>query len=308
MQIHGMDIEKLDLNLLRIFDALFRARNVTRAGDIVGLSQPAVSFALGKLRLLAADQLFVRTPNGMEPTPRALRMAEPIGLILEMVRRDVFPEEEFDAGTSTRTFVLSLTDVGEMVFLPKIIRHMRTEAPNITLQSISMSPGQLEEAMTACRVDLAIGYFPDINKANFYQQHLFTHTFACLVRKDHPTIGESLSLAQFLEATHVVIRAEGRSQEIFERFLTEQKITRRVGLSIPHFMSIPHLLPESDMIATVPYSCARAFARLGSLRMLPLPMKAPDFDLKQHWHARHHRDAANQWLRGAIYQCFSGGI
>lgn len=308
MGIHTMDIEKVDLNLLRIFDALIRTRNVTRAGDIVGLSQPAVSAALNKLRGLTGDALFVRTPKGMEPTPRAVRMVDPVQMILEVVKRDVFLQEDFDPKTSQRVFTLSLTDVGEMVFLPKVIRRLQTEAPNITLRSVSMLPTRLEEAMTAGEVDLAVGYFPDINKASFYQQHLFTHTFACLVRKDHPTITETLSMAQFLEATHVVIRAEGRSQEIFERYLDEKKITRRVGLSIPHFMSIPHLLPESDMIVTVPYSCALAFAKLGTLRLLELPMTAPKFDLKQHWHARLHRDPANQWLRRTLYESFCIGI
>jgi DNA-binding transcriptional LysR family regulator len=303
-----MDTDHIDLNLLRIFDALFRTRSVTRAGDLVGLSQPAVSFALNKLRSLTADPLFVRTPKGMEPTPRAIKMADPVQLILEVVKRDVFLQDEFDPRPSKRSFTLSLTDIGEMVFLPKLIKRLKNEAPNIELRSVSMPPSQLEEAMTAGEVDLAVGYFPDITKANFYQQQLFTHTFACLVRKDHPAIREELSMAQFLEATHVVIRAEGRSQEIFERFLDEQHIKRQIGLSIPHFMSIPHLLPESDMIATVPYSCAHAFAKLGSLRMLPLPMKAPTFDLKQHWHARFHRDAANQWMRATIYDCFSKGI
>lgn len=303
-----MDIQNIDLNLLRIFDALIRTRNVTLAGEMVGLSQPAVSFALNKLRALTADPLFVRTPRGMEPTPRATRMADPVHLILEMVQRDVFLQDEFDPATSTRVFTLSLSDVGEMVFLPKLLKRLKNEAPNITIKAVSMLPARLEEAMTAGEVDLAVGYFPDITKANFYQQHLFTHTFSCLVRADHPVIRTKLTMKQFLEATHVVIRAEGRSQEIFERYLDEQHVVRKVGLSIPHFMSIPHLLPESDMIVTVPHSCARAFSKLGSLRMFDLPMKAPTFDLKQHWHARYHRDAANQWLRGVLYECFSGGI
>ncbi|RJF95122.1 LysR family transcriptional regulator [Noviherbaspirillum saxi] len=303
-----MDIEKIDLNLLRIFDALMRTRNVTLAGEIVGLSQPAVSFALNKLRVLTDDLLFVRTSKGMEPTPRALRMADPIQHVLEVVQRDVFLKDNFDPLTSTRVFTLSLSDVGEMVFLPKLLKKLRMSGPGITFKSVSMTPARLEEAMTAGEVDLAVGYFPDITKANFYQQHLFTHTFACLVRRDHPTIKRQLSMKQFLDASHVVVRAEGRSQEIMERYLEGQNIARKVGLSIPHFMSIPHLLPESDMIVTVPYSCAEAFAKFGTLKMLDLPMKAPAFDLKQHWHARYHRDAGNQWLRGIIYECFSKGI
>jgi DNA-binding transcriptional LysR family regulator len=303
-----MDITNIDLNLLRIFDALIRTRNVTQAGDVVGLSQPAVSFGLNKLRTLTGDPLFVRTSKGMDPTPRALRIADPVRHVLEVVQRDIFLQDDFDPNNSHRTFTLSLSDVGEMVFLPKLLKRLRVDAPGITIKSVSMPPSRLEEAMSVGEVDLALGYFPDITKANFYQQHLFTHSFACLVRRDHPTIKEKLTMEEFLNAFHVVIRAEGRSQEIMERFFEEQQIVRKVGLSIPHFMSIPHLLPESDMLVTVPFSCARAFAKLGELRMLELPMKAPTFDLRQHWHARCHRDAANQWMRGVIYECFSEGI
>ncbi len=300
-----MDTEKIDLNLLRIFDALMRTRNVTLAGELVGLSQPAVSFALQKLRALAGDALFVRTPKGMEPTPRAERMADPVRHVLEVVQKDVFQREEFLPAVSERTFTLCLSDVGETVFLPKLLKRLSVEAPSVRIQSVSLTPLRLEEAMMAGEVDLAAGYYPDLTKANFYQQHLFTHSFACLVRHDHPLIGARLSAKQFLDATHIVIKAEGRSQEIFERYLEENNIKRRVGLTIPHFMSIPYLLQESDMIATVPYSCATAFAGLGQLRMLKLPLQVPTFELKQHWHARYHRDAANQWLRQVLYECFS---
>jgi len=303
-----MDTDKIDLNLLRIFDALMRTKNVTLAGEIVGLSQPAVSFALNKLRALTGDTLFVRTPKGMEPTPRASRMADPIRHVLEVVERDVFQQEQFDPAASGRTLTLSLTDIGEMVFLPKLLKRLKSEAPGIVLKTLSMPPAQLAEAMAAGDVDLAVGYYPDITRANFYQQHLFTHSFAGLVRVDHPVIGAQPTLQQFLEATHVVVRAEGRSQELFERYLEQQGIARKVGLSIPHFLSILHLLPESDMMATVPFSCARAFSRLGTLCMVELPLKTPSFDLKQHWHARYHRDAGNQWLRQLIHDCFRNGL
>ncbi|WP_249223002.1 LysR family transcriptional regulator [Noviherbaspirillum sp. L7-7A] len=299
-----MDIENIDLNLLRIFDALIRARNVTLAGELVGLSQPAVSYALNKLRVITADPLFVRTPRGMEPTPRAARMALPVREILEMVKRDVFLHDEFVPGTNNKSFTISLSDVGETVFLPPLLKRLRIDAPNIAIKSVSMMPARLEEALRCGDVDLAVGYFPDINKANFYQQHLFSHPFACLVRIGHQIIKTKLTMKQFLDASHIVIRPEGRSQEIFERYLEEQGIKRRIGLSIPHFMSVPYLLAESDMIVTLPLAIAQMFAKHGELKILPLPIESPTFDLKQHWHARYHRDAANQWLRRVIYETF----
>ncbi len=303
-----MDIQKIDLNLLRIFDALMRTKNVTMAGDIVGLSQPAVSFALNKLRKLTGDALFVRTPKGMEPTPRATWMADPIRHVLEVVERDIFQREAFDPASSERTFTLSLTDIGELVFLPPLLKRLKRDAPGIVLVSQSMPPAKLADAMAAGEVDLAVGYYPDITKANFYQQHLFAHSFASVVRKDHPHIGPKPTRKQFLDASHLVVKAEGRSQELFERFLVQEGIVRRVGLSVPHFLSILHLLPESDMIATVPFSCARAFEKMGTLRMVELPLAVPTFDLKQHWHARYHRDPANQWLRKIVYESFCNGL
>lgn len=303
-----MDIDKTDLNLLRIFDALIRSQNVTLAGELVGLSQPAVSFALNKLRKLTGDALFVRTTKGMEPTPRAMKMADPVRHVLDVVRQEVFLLDEFHPASSERVFTLSLSDIGEMVFLPKLMKYLRSKAPHILIKSVSMPPARLEEAMAAGEVDLAVGYYPDITKANFYQQHLFTHGFACLVRTDHPEFKRKLTMKQYLNATHILIRAEGRSQELLERYFDDQKIKRKAGLIIPHFMSIPHLLPESDMIATVPSSCAKAFAKLGTTRLLELPFNAPVFDLKQYWHARYHRDTANQWLRQVLYECFLNGL
>ncbi len=303
-----MDINDLDLNLLRVFDAIFQAKSVTLAGEQIGLSQPAVSFALNKLRVLIEDPLFIRTSRGMEPTPRAISMAAPIQHILESIKQVVLTREEFNPLLSERTFTISLVDIGEMVFLPKLLRCFRRLAPNIRIKIVSMVPLLLEDALATGEVDLAVGYYPDISKANFYQQHLFTHSFACLAARNHPYIKENLTMKQFLEASHVVVRAEGRSQEVFERYLEKKGIKRRIGLSVPHFMGILHFLPASEFVATVPYSCADAFSRFGALRKLNLPMKAPSFDLKQHWHARYQGDPANQWLRQTIYENFRNGL
>ncbi|MFM0011999.1 LysR family transcriptional regulator [Paraburkholderia sediminicola] len=303
-----MDIDTLDLNLLRIFDALIRTRNVTSAGEAVGLSQPAVSYALAKLRTITGDELFVRSRGGMEPTPRAIHMGVPIRQVLDMIRREVFQTDHFIPSEAERVFTLSLSDIGEMVFLPRLLRRLQTEAPHVTVKSVSLSPADLQEAMASGDVDLAAGYFPDIIKANFYQQHLFAHTFACLVREGHPTIRKRMTMKQFMDATHIVIRAEGRSQEIFERHLEEKRITRRVGLVIPHFMSVPHLLQATDMVATVPRSLAEALVSFGTVCMFDLPFETPKFDLKQYWHARFHRDPANQWLRQLVYESFIQGI
>jgi DNA-binding transcriptional LysR family regulator len=299
-----MDIGRLDLNLLRVMDAMLQTRKVTEAAVRLSLSQPALSFALGKLRKFFDDPLFVRTARGMQPTPLALQMAGPVHEILELVRAEVLQRSTFDPGTTERKFTLSLSDAGEMVFLPRLLRSLRQSAPGANVSSVQLPPTELEQAMEAGEVDLAVGYFPDLTKEGFYQQRLFAQPFVCIMRADHPTIGNKLSLKQFLSASHAVVRPEGRSQEIFERTLDAHGVKRRIALSIPHFMSVPFIIMESDLIVTVPLAVGRSFAKMTNLKMFPLPISMRDVDLKQHWHARFHRDPVNRWLRGLIHTVF----
>src|SRR5439155_3014595 len=230
-------------------------------------SQPALSFALAKVRRFFDDPLFVRTANGMEPTPLALQMAEPVRQVLELVRSDLLRRASFDPRATERTFTLSLSDAGEMVFLPRLLKALRREAPKARVSSVQLPPKKLEQAMEAGEVDLAVGYFPDLTKAGFYQQRLFAQPFVCIMRADHPTIRKKLTLREFLHADHAVVRPEGRSEEVFERALEARGLTREVVLSIPHFMSVPFIIMESDLIVTVPLGVAQSFARMANLKL-----------------------------------------
>src|SRR5437899_2776845 len=262
-----MDIDRLDLNLLRVIDAMLQTRKVTEAGVRLNLSQPALSFALGKLRKFFDDPLFVRTAQGMQPTPLALQMAGPVHEILELVRVEVLQRSTFDPSTTVRTFTLSLSDAGEMVFLPRLLRSLRRSAPSANVSSVQLPPKELERAMEVGDVDLAVGYFPDLTKEGFYQQRLFAQPFVCIMRADHPTIGNKLSLKEFLNASHAVVRPEGRSQEIFERTLAARGLQRRVTWSIPPFISGPFIRLDTDLIVTVPLAVGRPFAHMRSLKM-----------------------------------------
>jgi len=300
-----MDVRQIDLAMLRILDALIQTRHATLAGANLGLSQPSVSFALNKLRALTQDELFVRTHRGMEPTPRALDMADTVRQILDMVDKDLLGTPQFDPKTAQRRFTLSMSDIGEIVFLPYLSQHLAKVAPNISLQAISLPPLELEEALLSGDVDLSVGYYPDFKKANYYQQYLYSDNFVCIMRQAHPLAGQQLSHDTFTSARHLVVKSEGRSEEVFERFLATRNVQRPVKLVIPHFMSIPHLLGDTDLIATIPRSCAAALVRSGKLTTAESPVGSPQFDIKQHWHARFHRDAANRWLRGVIHSAFS---
>jgi DNA-binding transcriptional LysR family regulator len=194
--------------------------------------------------------------------------------------------------------------VGELVFLPPLRTHLERVAPLADIKTVSTPPAQLEEAMRAGEVDLAVGYFPGLQGAAVYQQRLFGHSFVCIVRKNHPRIGEQITKKQFLEEKHAVVQQEGKSHELFELALAEQGLSRRIALSMPHFLAIPLIIAESDLIVTVPYAVARSFAKLAELKLLRPPIKVPPADVKQHWHARFHHDETNKWIRGVVASLF----
>lgn len=299
-----MNSTGLDLNLLRVLSALFEEGQTTKAAARLSLSQPAISHALAKLRTSLGDELFVREHNVMKPTPYAESIREPVRRLLEIVAREIAHERDFQPATTRRRFTLSTSDIGELVFLPELLRSFAALAPHATIRSLSMPPDELAVAMADGSVDLALGYFPDLSGSSFYQQKLFQHRFTCLVRRDHPVIGDVLTLEQFLAADHVVVAQEGRSQEIFEQRMTELRLERRVLLQSPHFMSTPLLVAHSDLIATVPRAVGRAYCRIAPLRLLAPPIRIPAIPLKQFWHRRVHNDPAVAWLRELIAALF----
>jgi DNA-binding transcriptional LysR family regulator len=300
-------VEGLDLNLLPIVFALYDERSVSRAAKAIGMSQPAVSMALRKLRAHFDDPLFIRAARGVAPTPRAHALVKASRPLLAQLQEDLLSKQTFDSVRSTRAFTFALSDVGELVFLPRLIERLRGEAPHCTLRSVSMPPQQTARGLEKGEIDLAVGYFPDLVQNNFFQQRLFTHRFACLMRADHPRYAKRLSLKAFLEIEHAVVHAEGRSHELFEKRLERKRIRRKIALHTPHFLSIPIILSRSDLMATVPHALGLYFARLAPQQFavaMP-PFEVGGFDVKQHWHRRVHHDARNQWLRRQVAELFN---
>ena len=297
---------KLDLNLLPIAIALYDELSVSRAAQALGMSQPAVSMALRKLRAAYHDPLFLRAANGVAPTPRAHVLVRTARPLVNELRQRLLAEETFDPGFSDRSFTFALSDVGEMVFLPRLLERLRAQAPNAAIRSVSMPPLQIAAGLENGEIDLAIGYFPDLTRSSFFQQRLFTHAFACLLRASHPRRARQLSLGDFLAMEHAVVRAEGRSQEIFERFLDRKKIHRKIVLYTPHFLSLPMIIARSDLVTTVPHAIGVYFSRLsGDLALARPPFDIAGFDLKQHWHRKYHSDSRNQWLRKQVALLFN---
>jgi DNA-binding transcriptional LysR family regulator len=296
---------EFDLNLLQVVLAIAEERSVSRAAVRLGWSQPKVSIALNKLRQSFADPLFVRGSHGMEPTPRAAALLAPTRDILARVRNDVLMSAAFAPAITTRCFTFALSDIGEMTFLPKLLPWLQQHAPGATVVSVTLPPEQIAAGLEAGTIDLAIGYFPDLKARNFFQQRLFTHTFVSLINARHHIQNKRMTMAEFLGTGHAVIRAEGRSQEIFEQLLANKKIERRVVLSTPHFMSIPFIIAATDLLVTVPRAVGESFAAIPHIRLVEPPLDIPSFDLKQHWHRKYHKDDANMWIRSVVAQLFA---
>lgn len=300
---------QFDLNLLRVAVAVSDANSVSIAARNLGISQPAASSALARLRIAVCDPLFVKTARGMEPTPRAIEFVATARELLSRVSRDLLSNLTFDPATTCEIFTFAMSDIGEMVFLPRLLDYFKTNAPRAIVRSVSTSPAQVESGLEGGEIDLAIGYFPDLKKNNYFQQRLFTHYFVCLLRADHPIRGPKLSMVQFLDLNHAVVLAEGRSQEIFERFLEKKRIRRKIKLWTQHFMSIPTVIARSDLVVTVPHALGMYFTRSGAnIKMVKPPFNIPNIELKQHWHRKYHYDPKIIWLREVVSRLFNDAV
>jgi len=302
-----MDLRPVDLNLLLVFEALSEHASVTRAGEAMGLSQPAMSAALSRLRALLNDPLFVKIGARMEPTERAQALAEPIRRVLQTVRHEVLLAGGFEPAQTRRTFTLITPDIGEMQFVPPLMARLAEQAPHVRLRVIARPRTATADALMSGDADLAIGYFPDLRGASFFQQKLFDNRHVCLLRVGHPRIhGGALSLGDYLALQHVVVRPEGR-EHVFERHLAELGIEPDVVLELSHFMSLLPLIESSDLVATVPEDLASLCQRHARIRVLASPIEAPGIPVHQFWHRRAHKDAGNQWLRAQVQALFGTG-
>jgi DNA-binding transcriptional LysR family regulator len=300
-KIGTVDIREVDLNLLVIFDAMARHRSVSKTAEAVGLSQPATSGALARLRTLFGDALFVRAGSQMKPTPRALELAPSVHRMVEMVNSEILQQASFDPAHTDRSFHILTPDIGEVAFLPGVLRRLRQQAPDIRLHAVTRPREAAAEALASGEADLAVGFFPDLQKAGFYQQALFRTSYSCIACARNDSVGGRITAKQYLAARHVVVRPDGR-EHLLDRFLDEKGWERHVALQLSHFMSLVAVLPRSDFIATVPDDIATVVERLVAVKRLELPFRPPQLQVQQFWHRRMQDDPANRWLRGVFYE------
>jgi DNA-binding transcriptional LysR family regulator len=294
--MQNMNMMDLDLNLLRVFDAIATAGSVTVAGERIGLSQPAMSNALARLRALFGDPLFVRTPRGMRPTPFAQQLAQPVREALRLIQTALQLHAGFEPGSSENTFRFWMSDIGEMVFLPGLLERVKRDAPGVKIEVVRIPIKDVHAALEAGELDLAVGFLPGLT-TGMRRQPLFREHYVCMMRADHPVIGARISAKQFREAAHVLVSYTGTGHQVIEETFVAEGLSARIAARVPHFLVVPMILARTELVVTVPSRVAAVFAGLGNFKVLKLPLPMPSFEVRLHWHERFHQDPANRWLR-----------
>lgn len=300
----NLQLHQLDLNLLVIFRQLLVEKSVSKAADALSLTQPAVSNALARLRKQLGDELFVRTPLGMEPTPYAEAISEGVLYALGMINSTLNQSSAFDPQTSARSFTIGMTDIGEVWFLPKLMELLAQRAASVTISTVRNASVNLRDEMEAGKVDLAIGLLPNL-KSGFFQRRLLSTRYVCLMRRGHPLDKESLSLREFSSAEHLLVISHGTGHGKIDEVMQRAAINRKVRLTVPHFTPVGQLLRSSNMVATVPEQLAISIAEPYGLVYARHPVELPAVSINVFWHAKTHKEAANKWLRSLVFEAFS---
>ncbi len=291
----------LDPKSLRLLDLLYRTKSVTRAAERLGQSQPTVSIWLARLRRELGDPLFVRTPEGMLPTPRTDALIGTVREVLEGMRRLAESGSPFNPSTAERVFRIFMTDASHVTLLPRLFSHVRALAPKVRLEAATIDAGMVS-ALQNGEGDLAIGLIPGL-EAGFYQQALFGQDWICLANARHPRIGKTFTLKNYAAESHIGI-VSGTGYRLLEGALKAQGVERKILLELPGFLGLSAILSNADLIATLPRHIGTTLAKAAGLRVLPSPVTIPSFTVKQYWHARSHHDSANKWLRGVCAELF----
>jgi len=286
-----MHIKDLDLNLLRIFDAVYRQRSVSRAAEALGLSQPAVSQGLTRLRLVMKDALFTRAGRGMAPTANAQALAHAVQQALQLVSEALHSAERFDPASARRTFRIHMSDIGESEFLPGLMREVRQLAPDVQIQTQQLEYAQIENALDTAKIDVAFGYLPGVERTQ--RQRLFMERYVVLARNDHPLLTERPSLRCLSQLDYVVVRQHSETARLLQKMQLQDKIR----LSTPHFMVIPAIVSVTDLAVVLPMRIASKFATAGRFRVAQPRWGLADFGVEMHWSYRAQNDPANLWLR-----------
>lgn len=295
----------LNLQSMKIFVAVFDHRSVGAAARSLGMSQSGLSSALAKLRRDLRDPLFVSTAAGMQATTRAKEVIGPMREAVQCIEQRILGTRTFDPAQDEREFRIAMSDTAEAMYMPRALDAVTRAAPNVRVRSVTMAQPQLQRALSDGQVDLALGYFPDLQASEFVRRKIDQHGFVCICSSANRQLIRDFSLKKYCEARHVLVEAPTRTHGLFESYVQKRGIHRNAALTTPHFMSLPQILAGTDLIATVPDAIADAFADFKRITRLELPFRSPVFESHLHWSKSVHNDPANRWLRGVLFQAFA---
>jgi DNA-binding transcriptional LysR family regulator len=298
-----------DLNLVRVFLAVWETRSLTAAGQRLSLTQPAVSHALRRLRDAFEDPLFVRTAAGMKPTEMATRLHRPLGEALQIIQRAVQDSERFDPATAQRLFRVAMSDVSEFFFLPRLMVWLAATAPGVHLEIVPLNQATVIQAMRAGEVDLTIGYVPELDDEygdEVTSCHLFTDSFVCLVRAGHPAIGAGGDV-DLGALGYIYASTTAAGHQLAERWLGETGPRRRIVLRLGHFTIAPSIVRRTDLAVIFPQTIAQLMNEDGSFVLLPLPAGRPVVDIRVYTHQHFRGDAGTRWLQEGLVALFAHG-
>ncbi len=297
-----MHINEIDLNLLRLFDAVYRTRNVSRAAELLALTQPAASQGLTRLRALIHDPLFMRAGGGVQPTPKADRLADPIRLALVTIEQALSESAGFEPLQSRRSFRIHMSDIGEGRFLPELMTMLRQRAPNVRLETMPLPRTDITDALDSGRIDLAFGFLPMVKDTQRAQ--LLKDRYIVLVRKGHPFTRKRRSGKALLEDLGLLEFVAVRTHADTLRILQLLNLEDRLRLTTEHFMVLPAIVRATDLAVVMPRNIAQGFADAGGYAIVEPPLPLRDFAVSLHWSKRFESDPGNRWLRQAIVEIF----
>ena len=295
-----MHLKDIDLNLLRLFDAVYRTRNVSRAADLLDLTQPAASQGLTRLRAALHDPLFMRAAGGVQPTPKAQRLADPVRAALATLENALGESAGFDPAQSGRVFRIHMSDIGEGRFLPELMVALRERAPGVRVETLPLPRGEINEALDTGRIDFAFGFLPMVKETQ--RLLLLQDRSVVLLRRGHPFARRKLAgkalLAGLRELDFVAVRSHADTLRILEQL----QLHDRVRLVTEHFLVLPSIVHATNLAAVMPRNIARGFE--GGYAIVEPPFPLADFHVALHWSKRFESDPGSRWMRQLVQELF----
>jgi DNA-binding transcriptional LysR family regulator len=301
--MHQMHIDDFEFTEIRLMAELSELRKLSAAAARLGLSQSAASHALARLRKRVGDPLFIRSSAGFFPTPYGERLSAAARQALNILLDGFASNEPFDPSMTTRRFNIYMSDVGQMVFLPKLLAFMSDKAPSASLRACPIPLEHPGAALASGEVDLAVGFFTNL-AAGFRQSIVFRERYVCVVRSDHPNFRNGMSAEAFAASPRAMADASGMSHAVMEAELQKHGFGGTIRLVVPQFMVLPLVIANSDLLVLMPSRLADAFSELVSLKILRPPIPLRSYDIRAYWHERFHQDAANRWFRRSLIELF----